>query len=54
MGAYISKDPIGIEGNNPNLYAYVHDSNTMVDPFGLNECPLSSWNDFQKKIERLI
>ena len=36
-GAYISKDPIGLAENNPNLYAYVHDSNTMVDPFGLDE-----------------
>ncbi|WP_128331444.1 RHS repeat-associated core domain-containing protein [Apibacter sp. HY039] len=35
-GSYISKDPIGLAGNNPNLYAYTHDSNTMVDPFGLD------------------
>ncbi len=34
-GAYISKDPIGLKGNNPNLYAYTHDSNTTVDPYGL-------------------
>ena len=34
-GIYISKDPIGLAGNNPNLYAYTHDSNTQVDPFGL-------------------
>ena len=34
-GSYISKDPIGLPGNNPNLYAYTHDSNTMVDPLGL-------------------
>ncbi|MEM9774810.1 MAG: polymorphic toxin type 17 domain-containing protein [Chloroflexota bacterium] len=36
-GTYISQDPIGLEGNNPNLYAYVSDSNTQIDPFGL-EC----------------
>ncbi|TWP30471.1 RHS repeat-associated core domain-containing protein [Apibacter muscae] len=36
-GQYISKDPIGLEGNNPNAYAYVDDSNTMVDTLGLNE-----------------
>ena len=36
-GTYISKDPIGLAGNNPNLYAYTHDSNTQVDPFGLDE-----------------
>ncbi len=37
-GTYISKDPIGLAGNNPNLYAYTHDSNSWVDPFGLNKC----------------
>ncbi|MBF7093090.1 type IV secretion protein Rhs [Flavobacterium sp. ALJ2] len=36
-GVYISQDPIGLAGNNPNFYAYVHDSNRMVDPFGLME-----------------
>ena len=35
-GAYISKDPIGLAGNNPNLYAYAHDSNAFFDPFGLD------------------
>ena len=43
-GLYISQDPIKLEGNNPNFYAYVHDSNTMVDPCGLdlvNGMPLS-------------
>ena len=34
-GTYISKDPIGLAGNNPNLYAYVYDSNTEVDSSGL-------------------
>ncbi len=34
-GLYISKDPIGLAGNNPNEYAYVSDSNTEVDLFGL-------------------
>ncbi len=35
-GTYISQDPIGLAGSNPNLYAYVHDSNTWIDPFGLD------------------
>ncbi|EPD98962.1 hypothetical protein HMPREF1528_01814 [Capnocytophaga sp. oral taxon 336 str. F0502] len=35
-GCYISQDPIGLAGNNPTLYAYVHDSNSWVDVFGLN------------------
>ena len=30
-GLYISQDPIGLAGNNPNLYAYVKDSNWWVD-----------------------
>ena len=36
-GTYISQDPIGLAGNNPNIYAYVFDSNTEVDVFGLYE-----------------
>jgi RHS repeat-associated protein len=40
-GLYISQDPIKLEGNNPNFYAYVHDSNAWVDPFGLSECGIS-------------
>ena len=35
-GVYISQDPIGLAGNNPNLYAYVFDSNGWVDAFGLD------------------
>ena len=33
---YISQDPIGLAGNNPNFYAYVFDSNIQVDVFGLD------------------
>jgi RHS repeat-associated protein len=36
-GIYISQDPIGLEGSNPNFYAYVRDPNKFVDPFGLDE-----------------
>jgi RHS repeat-associated protein len=35
-GAYISQDPIGLAGNNPNLYAHVTDTNNSIDPFGLD------------------
>ncbi|WP_223599010.1 RHS repeat-associated core domain-containing protein [Chryseobacterium sp. GVT01B] len=35
-GVYLSKDPIGLFGNNPNPYAYVFDSNNWVDIFGLD------------------
>nr|WP_262494701.1 RHS repeat-associated core domain-containing protein [Flavobacterium davisii] len=38
-GNFISQDPIGLHGNNPTFYGYVHDSNSWVDPFGL-ECKL--------------
>lgn len=39
VGNYISQDPIGLEGNNPNFYAYVGDSNTLIDVFGLDPKP---------------
>ena len=35
-GLYISQEPIGLAGNNPNFYAYVFDSNIQVDVFGLD------------------
>ncbi|WP_246118394.1 polymorphic toxin type 47 domain-containing protein, partial [Apibacter muscae] len=47
-GQYISKDPIGLAGNNPNSYAYTHDSNTMVDTLGLMAQPKGTglnWNE---------
>ncbi len=36
MGMYVSQDPINLAGNNPTLYGYVFDSNTQIDPFGLD------------------
>jgi hypothetical protein len=33
---YLSKDPIGLAGNNPTLYGYVKDVNSWVDQFGLD------------------
>jgi RHS repeat-associated protein len=38
-GTYISVDPIGLAGNNPNFYAYVGDSNIEIDVFGLAGTP---------------
>ncbi|SEM11023.1 RHS repeat-associated core domain-containing protein [Aquimarina amphilecti] len=35
-GIYISKDPIGLAGKNPNQYAYVKDVNSWLDKFGLD------------------
>ncbi|WP_415940522.1 RHS repeat-associated core domain-containing protein [Phocaeicola coprocola] len=37
MGMYISSDPIGLAGNNPTLYGYVHDPNIWLDLLGLDE-----------------
>ncbi|HEX2627650.1 MAG TPA: RHS repeat-associated core domain-containing protein, partial [Chitinophagaceae bacterium] len=34
-GLYISQDPIGLLGNNPNIYAYTHDPNSWLDVLGL-------------------
>lgn len=40
MGTYISKDSIGLVGNNnPTLYGYTIDSNTMIDLWEL-DCEL--------------
>jgi RHS repeat-associated protein len=36
-GMYLSQDPIGLEGNNQTLYAYVSDINGWVDVFGLSK-----------------
>ncbi len=38
-GLYLSVDPVGLDGNNPNFYAYVFDSNSEVDLFGLAAMP---------------
>ncbi|WP_010504044.1 RHS repeat domain-containing protein [Paenibacillus elgii] len=34
-GMYTQQDPIGLAGNNPTLYGYVHDPLTWIDPWGL-------------------
>jgi len=35
-GTYISQDPIGLKGKNPNIYAYTSNINVLIDPFGLD------------------
>ena len=47
MGAYISQDPIKLNGNNPNIYAYVEDSNRWIDVFGLEKG--RGWLNWAKK-----
>ncbi|MCJ8289628.1 MAG: RHS repeat protein [Crocinitomicaceae bacterium] len=34
-GIYISQDPIGLSGGMPNMYSYVEDINSWMDPLGL-------------------
>ncbi|MCL5247596.1 AHH domain-containing protein [Cellulophaga sp. 20_2_10] len=41
-GTYISQDPIGLASGEPNFYAYVSDSNSWVDVFGLNSTALAN------------
>ena len=54
-GMYISQDPIGLAGNNPNFYGYTFDCNTEVDVWGLdihhiipNEIYKEFLSDFKK------
>ena len=35
-GTYVSQDPIGLSGKNPNFYAYTYDSNKLIDPLALD------------------
>ncbi|MEN7551945.1 RHS repeat-associated core domain-containing protein [Rapidithrix thailandica] len=44
-GTYISQDPIGLAGNNPNIYAYTKDSNIWIDIFGLDCNSLGEWGE---------
>jgi uncharacterized protein RhaS with RHS repeats len=47
VGNYISQDPIGLAGNNPTLYGYVHDTNSWMDVLGLsNNYPRQSGGKF--------
>jgi len=36
-GRYVSQDPLRLRGSNPNIYAYVHDTNAWIDVLGLSE-----------------
>jgi RHS repeat-associated protein len=57
-GTYISQDPIGLAGNNPNFYAYAFDSNSEVDLFGL-DCqvhhliPQAVYKQFKKDLKKI-
>ncbi len=45
---YLSKDPIGLLGSNPNEYAYVSDPNTWIDVFGLDCSKAKSLKEWLK------
>ena len=36
-GNYTQQDPIGLQGGNPTLYAYVHNPHSWIDPLGLTD-----------------
>ena len=43
IGRFISGDPLGFRGGNPNLYAYVGNNPiNWIDPFGLTNCVVTS------------
>ncbi|WP_298479643.1 RHS repeat-associated core domain-containing protein [uncultured Maribacter sp.] len=45
-GTYISQDPIGLSSGEPNSYAYVRDSNSWLDVFGLAPWPRGGFNNW--------
>ncbi|MCL5247611.1 DUF6531 domain-containing protein [Cellulophaga sp. 20_2_10] len=51
-GTYISQDPIGLAGNNPNSYAYTKDSNSEIDIFGLNKAPINLGDGFRGRLDQ--
>ncbi|WP_390900412.1 RHS repeat-associated core domain-containing protein [Serratia fonticola] len=46
MGCYLTPDPIGLAGG-MNLYAYVTNPLTYVDPLGLTACSISAGKNFK-------
>ena len=51
-GTYISQDPIGLAGNNPNFYGYTFDSNTEVDVWGLS-CLRAKYDSDVKQLKEI-
>lgn len=53
-GLYISADPIGIFGDNPTLYGYADDPNTVIDLFGLSNTAIGDAAEaaFEKALNR--
>ncbi|WP_276528431.1 RHS repeat domain-containing protein [Flavobacterium branchiophilum] len=68
-GLYISQDPIGLKGGNPNFYSYTKNSNYLVDLFGLDPLgtgaplkngflfyknELSLWTIYHKNVDAIM
>jgi len=53
LGQYITQDPIGLAGGNPTLYGYVGDTNTWIDPFGLDLWDVGSYNELLELSDRI-
>ncbi len=58
-GRWMSPDPIGFRGGDPNLYAYVrNDPVNLVDPLGLSAdtrpCDPWDWRDWLKRLSDLL
>ncbi|CAM3942828.1 RHS repeat-associated core domain-containing protein [Flavobacterium branchiophilum] len=68
-GRYISQDPIGLAGNNPNFYSYTKNSNYLVDLFRLDPLgtgaplkngflfyknELSLWTIYHKNVDTIM
>ena len=55
-GMYISQDPIGLAGNNPNFYGYTFDCNTEVDVWGLDIhhiIPNEIYKEFRSDLKKI-
>ena len=52
QGNYISTDPIGLAGNNPTLYGYVKDTNSLFDVTGLSSIELDKLNKKLSALEK--
>ena len=50
-GNYLSQDPIGLEGENPTLYGYVHNTNIWIDILGLSLGGAHKNTDKQKGVK---
>jgi RHS repeat-associated protein len=53
-GEYVSQDPIGLLGGNPNIYAYISDPIIETDSLGLAGCYSGSLNKKASSMDVLV